>query len=105
MQVPLTGHLREPAHVAERRTGIATSPSFARSWWPLSVVELRAVGVATADALGAVFEGVIAVDGPGEPDTPVRASEQMSSDGRCCAELSDVDRDEFIAASTRRPRN
>lgn len=55
MQVPLTGHLPEPAHVGERLTFVGAIPSFTRPSPPLSVVERPAVAVAAAVALGAHF--------------------------------------------------
>ena len=105
MQVPLTGHLREPAHVDERPTGVVADPSFKRSSPPLSVVEQLAVAVAAALAISALLWGDIADAGHIEPEKSVSECEHMWSLGRWSAEIADVGRDDFIAACTRRPGN
>ena len=77
MQVPLTGHLREPAHVDERSTGIGDGRFFTCSSPPLRVVEPLAAAVTGAVTLGPLVRGVIADDGHSEPKTSVSACKQM----------------------------
>lgn len=105
MQVPLTGHLREPGRIGERLIGIAATRSFTPPSSPLTVVDRLGVAAAAALAVVALFTAASAEEGTSSPEVAVRECEELWAAGRWSANLVDVDRDAFVDLCARRPGN